>query len=160
MATIDPATAIKLSTKEELSNEEVAAEHYNTLLRGELAAVNAYNIAREKFKTDKGVEIIDQLLYNHKSHIDCLRKLIISKQELPDTDTGAWGSVIELIVKSTKFLGETPLILALREGEDFGLRDYKSLLSTNTPKLKGITIINNNIIPNIKQNIALLNKLL
>lgn len=143
-----------------LDDDAVAAQYLNTLLRGEIAAVNSYDLARKKFATDAAIKTIDKILFNHKSNVDFLKKKIFSKNETPSTNTGAWGLAVELIIKSTKFLGETPLIMALREGEDLGLKDYKYFLSSNVPENKSIHVIKNQIIPNTENNILLLNKLL
>lgn len=102
-------------------------EQLNSFLRGEMAAVETYQLALEKI--DHISTVRDELLVNLKSHQDrvmMLQDAIRAAGGEPATSSGPWGTFAKVIERGAKTLGEKTAVAALEEGEDHGLRDYKS----------------------------------
>lgn len=102
-------------------------DQLNSFLRGEISAVETYQLALEKI--DHISTARDELLVNLKSHQDRVMMLQEAIQQLggePATGSGPWGTFAKTVERGAKTLGEKAAIAALEEGEDHGLKDYKS----------------------------------
>ena len=101
-------------------------DRLNTFLRGEISAVETYQLALARIHHISTVR--DELLVNLKSHQDRVMMLQDAIRELdgePATDSGAWGTLAKTAERSATALGEKAAVVALEEGEDHGLSDYK-----------------------------------
>jgi uncharacterized protein (TIGR02284 family) len=103
-----------------------SVEQLNGFLRGEMSAVETYQLALSKI--DHISTARDELLVNLKSHQDRVMMLQDAIRALggePATSSGPWGTFAKVVEKGAKALGEKTAISALEEGEDHGLKDYK-----------------------------------
>jgi len=101
-------------------------DQLNSFLRGEMAAVETYQMALAKLEISSAR---DDLLINLKSHQDRvagLQDVIIAAGGTPATSSGPWGTFVKAIEGTAKAFGEKAAIAALEEGEDHGLKDYKA----------------------------------
>jgi hypothetical protein len=101
-------------------------EQLNSFLRGEIAAVETYQMALDKL--DKVSTARDELLVNLKSHQDrvmALQDAIAAIGGTPATGSGPWGTFAKAVEGSAKLMGDKAAVAALEEGEDHGLKDYK-----------------------------------
>ena len=101
-------------------------EQLNSFLRGEISAVETYQMALDKL--DKASTSRDELLVNLKSHQDRVMQLqdaIIAIGGTPAKSSGPWGTFAKAVEGTAKTLGDKATIAALEEGEDHGLKDYK-----------------------------------
>ena len=104
-----------------------SVEQLNSFLRGEISAVETYQLALEKI--DHVSTTRDELLINLKSHQDRVMLLQDSIRTLggePDTKSGPWGAFAKIVERGAKAFGEKAAVAALEEGEDHGLKDYKA----------------------------------
>jgi len=105
-------------------------EQLNSFLRGEMSAVETYQMALGKI--DHVSSLRDELLVNLKSHQDrvlMLQDALLACGGTPATSSGPWGAVAKVIEGGATLLGEKATVAALEEGEDHGLADYRSDLS-------------------------------
>lgn len=103
-------------------------ERLNSFLRGEIAAVETYQLALTKQHISAAR---DELLMNLKSHQDRVMMLQDAIEALggqPVSGAGPWGTFAKAIEAGTKPLGAKVAIAALEEAEDDGVRDYESEL--------------------------------
>lgn len=108
-------------------------EQLNSFLRGEMSAVETYQMALDKLPIST---VRDELLVNLKSHEDrvmMLRDAIVTLGGTPATGSGAWGALAKAVEGVANTLGEKTAIAALEEGEDHGLKDYKADLDDLDP---------------------------
>jgi uncharacterized protein (TIGR02284 family) len=107
-----------------------SVEQLNSFLRGEISAVETYQLALEKI--DHVSTARDELLVNLKSHQDRVMLLQESVRALggePATGSGPWGAFAKVVETGAKVFGEKAAVAALEEGEDHGLKDYKDDMS-------------------------------
>lgn len=100
-------------------------DRLNSFLRGEISAVETYQMALAKI--DHISTVRDELLVNLKSHQDRVMMLQDAIRELdgePAIDSGAWGTIAKNVERSASAFGEKAAVVALEEGEDHGLTDY------------------------------------
>lgn len=98
----------------------------NKFLRGELSAVETYRQAIERLGN---TTYATDLLENRRSHeqrVEMLRNQILRLGGQPADDSGAWGGFAKLIEGGAKLFGEKAAVAALEEGEDHGLKLYRS----------------------------------
>jgi hypothetical protein len=102
-------------------------DQLNSFLRGEMSAVETYQMALGKLDATSTAR--DELLVNLKSHQDrvrALRDAIVAAGGQPAEGSGPWGAFAKMVEGAAKTLGEKAAVSALEEGEDHGLKDYKT----------------------------------
>lgn len=108
----------------------------NSLLRGEISAVETYDQALEKLDDDAAVSSqLRECRSSHEERVDILRREVTRLGGEPSDESGAWGTFAKLVEGSAKTFGKAAAIAALEEGEDHGLKQYRDEL----PKLDGST---------------------
>lgn len=111
----------------------------NSFLRGEMSAVETYQMALGKL--DQTSTARDELLVNLKSHQDRVAQLqdaIIAAGGTPAKSSGPWGAFAKMVEGAAKTLGDKPAVSALEEGEDHGLKDYRSDIDDVDPTCRQI----------------------
>lgn len=99
----------------------------NSFLRGEISAVETYRIAIEKL--DPSSPALAELFACAKSHERRVEKLTDKIRSLggtPDQSSGPWGAMTKALEKGAAVLGDKAAIALLEEGEDHGLKDYRT----------------------------------
>ncbi len=87
----------------------------NSLLQGELSAVETYTIALEKAKSQEVIAVLNECLSDHRSRASQLSPLVSSA-----------GAFAKAVAAGAVVLGEGAAIGSLKEGEDHGLQSYQS----------------------------------
>jgi uncharacterized protein (TIGR02284 family) len=96
----------------------------NSLLRGEISAVETYDHAITHIKD----ESVDDLIANrdcHSKRVDLLSKKIRNQGGDPVESSGMWGALAKLVEGSAALINTKTVIAALEEGEDRGLAQYR-----------------------------------
>jgi uncharacterized protein (TIGR02284 family) len=108
-----------------------AVGQLNSLLRGEISAVQTYDQAIGKLGHDHGPEAAElrRIAQEHGEHAQELRARVRILGGDPDDSAGTWGALVQAIEGASRMLGSAPALKALREGEEHGLRDYRDALS-------------------------------
>jgi uncharacterized protein (TIGR02284 family) len=103
----------------------------NSLLRGEISAVQTYDQAIRKLADEHGPDAAElrRIAQEHGEHAQELRVRVRALGGEPDDSAGAWGSLVQAIEGASKMLGDGSALRALREGEEHGLRDYRDAIS-------------------------------
>lgn len=104
---------------------EKAVEHLNSLLRGEISAVETYRKAMAKVKTPTVRTELAECERSHEIRIGKLRDRVLELGGKPAETSGVWGTLSKLIEGGATALGERPAIMALEEGEDHGVANYR-----------------------------------
>jgi hypothetical protein len=78
----------------------------NSLLRGEMSAIETYRQALEKLK--------DALWHHIEQH-----------GGKPSEGSGPWGTFAKAVEGTAALFGDTAALKALKEGEEHGLKDYE-----------------------------------
>ncbi|RPH56577.1 DUF2383 domain-containing protein [bacterium] len=108
----------------------------NSLLRGEMSAIETYRQALEKIGDEGGfgVEELRALQRDHRDAADALWHHIEQHGGEPSKGSGAWGTFAKAIEGTAKLFGDTAALKALKEGEEHGLKDYEDALgNSNLP---------------------------
>jgi hypothetical protein len=93
-------------------------------LRGELSAVQTYDLALQNLEATEIAGALRQLRDSHNRRVTLIRDRIRSWGAVPSETSGAWGTFARLIQRGADLFGDKAAISALEEGEDHGLRLY------------------------------------
>jgi uncharacterized protein (TIGR02284 family) len=105
------------------TNDKVVSS-LNSLLRGEISAVETYNQAIKHLQK----EPITDLVANrncHSKRVELLKDAIAQHGGTPDATSGVWGGFARLVEKGAALISAKSVIAALEEGEDRGLAQYR-----------------------------------
>jgi len=112
----------------------------NSLLRGEMSAVETYRQALDKLKgsTEPGVPELQTMQRDHRDAADALWHHMERKGKQPSEGAGAWGAFAKAVEGTAKLFGNTAALKALKEGEEHGLKEYRKAIEDDscTPELE------------------------
>ncbi len=131
-------------------------DNCNSLLRGELAAVETYRQAQEKFHGQPEAAALGQLGRGHEAHVAKLTSHIISMGGEPAPSSGAWGAFAQAVEGAAKAFGETSALQALIQGEKHGIGEYEAALENDDVMVEMKTAIRNEFLPALRRNISTL----
>ena len=115
-----------IETMTEKTAERIAV--FDSLLRGELSAVETYRQAYEKFP----LPALKELLASHGDSAVRIRQHIERNGGEGSKSSGPWGAFAKLVEGTAKVLGEAAAFKALKEGEEHGLKEYEEALPQNS----------------------------
>ena len=110
-----------------MDNSKTAVK-MNSLLRGELAALETYRQALEKVHGDPAAAELQRLCDVHAAAVSSLRQRVIVHGGEPDVRSGAWGAFAAAVEGAAKLFGDAAAIAALKQGEKQGIADYEAAL--------------------------------
>lgn len=123
-----------MHTERSSNTTRSSIDSLNTLLRGELSAVETYKQAMERLGDDFQARAeLAECLAGHEDRVQRLRQLVLSLGGTPSTSSGPWGSFARMVEGTAKLLGSKAAIAALEEGEDHGLKEYRDVLEKLDP---------------------------
>ena len=142
--------------------DEKAVDQLNSLLRGELAAVETYEQALRRLN-GPGTELADQLVHfaaEHSRNADLMKARVEALGGQPSGSSGAWGTWAKVVQGSANVFGDGSAIKALKEGEEHGLKDYADALEANELDEMTRRLVENELIPRQRKHIAALDAFL
>jgi demethoxyubiquinone hydroxylase (CLK1/Coq7/Cat5 family) len=113
----------------------------DSLLRGEMSAIETYRMAIEKFagSNEPGVAELQRIQRDHRDAADLLWHQLERKGVRPSEGSGAWGAFAKAVEGTAKLLGNKPALKALKEGEEHGLKEYEEALDDGiSPELQSV----------------------
>ncbi len=120
-------------------------DQLNSFLRGEISAVETYNQAITKLRTTPYASQLEDCKRSHEQRVQLLKEQIRLLGGTPADASGPWGAFAKLIEGGAATVGEKSAIAALEEGEDHGLRDYRSDIAKLDPEVR--TFVEQRLIP-------------
>lgn len=102
----------------------------NSLLAGEISAVETYNQAIDKFSGDPEAIVLADIRREHIASADRLRANVREMGGTPVQDSGAWGTFAKTAEGVGKLLGDSAALKVLQEGEEHGQSEYEEALES------------------------------
>jgi len=158
-------------------------EQLNSLLRGELAAVETYEQAIPKFEDDATmqaltrfasgaaqrlpesqlrdaatVQALTRIAGDHRTSSSMLRDSILSIGGEPDKSSGVWGSFAKTVTGAAKILGPQTVLAALREGEEHGIVEYDKAINNAELSSDCLTMIRGDLLTLCQKHLPVLNQ--
>jgi len=121
--------------------ERPSLDALNTLLRGELSAVETYKQALDKLGEQfEARSALNVCLQSHQDRVQRLKQVVAMMGGTPSETAGPWGAFARLVEGTAKVFGSKAAIAALEEGEDHGLREYRTLVAKMDPTTRRTVI--------------------
>ena len=132
-----------------------SVDELNKLLRGELSAVETYQMAIDKLDRNGAARAeLEACMASHQSRVMMLRDQIVTLGGQPSGSSGPWGAFAKAVEGTAKVFGEQAAISALEEGEDHGLADYKRELDDEDLDVRARSIVVSQLMPAQQQTHA------
>lgn len=131
----------------------------NSLLRGELSAIETYGQALEKFENDTERSALRAIQNDHQNSAARLREHLIDMGAEPASDSGAWGTFAKAVEGTAKLLGESPALAALQQGEEHGVDEYEEALRNDDVMAEIKAVIRQQLLPPLSEHVAALERL-
>jgi uncharacterized protein (TIGR02284 family) len=109
-------------------DENKTIDKLNSLLRGEISAVETYRQAVEKIDEPGIRNMLEENQGMHGRRAQRLRQRIEQLGGTPAESSGIWGAVAKTVEGAATITGDANAINVLEEGEDRGLADYRNSL--------------------------------
>ena len=136
------------------------ADTLNSLLRGELSAVETYYQALAKVGNEAGATDVRRIHDEHRQAADTLRQHVRAHGGNPDTSSGAWGTFATAVEGTAKLFGSAAALKALKEGEEHGVSSYEEALRDGDLPAECQTLIRSQLLPQTRQHITILDRLI
>ena len=135
------------------------AEVCNSLLRGELSAIETYTQAIGKFRSDHERAALQEIRLDHADSAAVICDHLVDMGYIPVTNSGAWGSFAKAVEGTAVLLGQSPALLVLKQGEEHGVDEYEAAL--RHPAVMDVlkTAIRQQLIPALDEHVAALDRL-
>ncbi|MFO0880865.1 MAG: DUF2383 domain-containing protein [Gemmataceae bacterium] len=132
----------------------------NSLLRGEISAVETYQQAEEKFNGESEADSLRTLRREHEQAAQQLRQHINIKGGDASDGSGTWGTFAQLVEGGAKLFGKTAALKALKEGEEHGINSYDSALSDDGLPIECQRLIRDSLLPRCRDHVQTLKRLM
>lgn len=137
---------------------EKDCEQLNSLLRGELSAVETYEQAIPKFEDASTVQALTRIAGDHRTASTMLRDSIRTIGGEPDKSSGMWGSFAKTVTGAAKILGPQTVLAALREGEEHGIAEYDKAINNADLSSDCLTMIRGDLLTLCHKHLPVLNQ--
>lgn len=131
----------------------------NSLLRGEISAIETYTQAIDKFADDPEVVLLKEIRREHIASANRLRDNVRDMGGTPSTDSGAWGAWAKMVEGAAKLLGDTMALKALQEGEEHGVNEYEAALENDEVMRECKDMIRTELLPRQLSHIDVLRRI-
>ena len=137
-------------------------ETLNSLLRGEMSALETYRQAIEKLDDAKapGSAELHSLRRDHRDAADALWHHIEGHGEKPSETSGAWGAFAKAVTGTAKLFGNTAALKALKEGEEHGVKDYEAALKDEHLPAECKNLIKGQLLPKQREHVTVIDNLM
>jgi len=135
-------------------------EVLNSLLRGEVAAGNAYDLVTAKF--DGRAEAVDlqRIRDEHAEAAAVLRERVRQFGGDPAEKAGIWGKLTAAITGTAKLLGPATALGTLKQGEEYGIGQYENVLTDPGVDGEDKDLIRYRLLPRSHRHVADLDRMI
>ena len=120
-----------------MQGKNPVVDDLNGLLRSELSAIETYRQALEKNRNEYGEDArfqqLSQMMRDHEQAATQLREMVQRMGGVAANDSGAWGTWSKTVMGAAKLFGDKSALKALKEGEESGIKDYRSASRDRAP---------------------------
>lgn len=109
----------------DLSNEDI-----DKVLRGEYSAVQSYKQVIDKIEEEPELQELEKFKIHHDLAVEFWKSEARVEGKIPEATSGVWGKAVEAFVGTSKILGNTTALAALKNGEKHGLETYTEMLDS------------------------------
>ena len=129
-------------------------EVLDSLLRGELSAVETYGQAIHKFPDSAAHGKLQDIRADHLESVETLREIIADLGGNPSTDSGAWGGFAKSVEGVAAMFGDSLAMSALKQGEEHGIGEYEDALADKGLDSEVKAVIREDLLPPLRVHLV------
>jgi hypothetical protein len=119
----------------------------NSLLRGELAAIESYAYVLSRFEGQLYQTVLRQIHREHEEAAALLRGMILDRDAEPEADSGVWGYFTTAVAGGAQLFGVQTTLAALIRGERYAARSYQDAIDNQVVSDECLELISNQLLP-------------
>jgi hypothetical protein len=131
----------------------------NSLLRGEMSAMETYKQALDRNDAHSAVEL-RRIETEHSQAADMLRLHIAERGGQPAETSGAWGLWAKAAAGTAQFFGEEAALRTLKRGEEHGVEVYERAMQDANLDPECRMLIRYTLIPQTLAHMSILDRLI
>jgi hypothetical protein len=132
----------------------------NSLLRGEVAAVETYDQVIAKFDGQPQAVELQRIRNEHEESAAVLRERVRHFGGDPAEGSGLWGKVTAAITGTAKVFGPAAALGTLKQGEEYGIGQYENALTDPEIDTEDKELIRHRLLPRCHGHVAALDRLI
>jgi len=136
------------------SNHDHCIEVCNSLLRGELSAIETYDQAVDRYEAEPIAADLHRIRLEHLHSVARLADNIRSMGGTPEHHSGAWGIFTKAVQGTANLFGAQSAVESLRQGELKGQHDYEQALEDEDVMPPCKDMIRQELLPQIKRHLS------
>jgi len=142
------------------SDASTCAEALDSLLRGEISAIETYEQALPKFEGTAHQQSLTTIRDDHAAATQTLREHVQRFDGEPSTGSGPWGAFTAVVTGAAKLIGPQSVLAALKQGEEHGISQYEKSLEADglSPECKNL--VRSDLLPRCREHVAQLDSLI
>ena len=142
-----------------MESTEACIRVCNSLLRGELSAVETYSLAINRYSGKPAVTELQRIRTEHALSAARLSQNVREMGGTPEEDSGAWGVFAKAVQGAANLFGADSALESLQRGEEKGRSDYEAALANDEVMAAHKEVISSELRPRINHHIATLERL-
>jgi hypothetical protein len=131
----------------------------NSLLRGELSAIETYAKTITKFAQEPQIPSLEAIRDEHVNATLLLRENVRSMGGIPRSESGAWGVFAKGVQNAANLFGENSAFQSLQAGEEHGRKEYLDALENEEVLPECKALIRDELLPRTDRHLAVLKSL-
>jgi hypothetical protein len=132
----------------------------NSLLRGELAAIETYQQALNMVGLEDARPELLTMQDDHSHAVTLLTERVIQAGGLPAERSGLWGVWARIVEGMAKWFGKASAMKALKEGEEHGAKVYRDALQNGQLDPDSQSLIQATLLPRTLAHVPALDRLI
>jgi len=132
----------------------------NALLRGEVAAVETYDLVIPKFEGQPQAADLEHIRAEHADAAEMLRDRVRHFGGDPAETSGAWGKFTAAVTGAAKMFGPATALGALKQGEDHGIGQYERAVADPEIATADKELIRVRLLPRCRCHVAELERMI
>jgi hypothetical protein len=132
----------------------------NTLLRGELSAVESYDRVLPEFERCQATAELHRIRDAHSEAVAVLRERVVRGGGVPAEGPGPWPAFVAVVGGAAKALGPATVLRALHEGEVLTAGEYEAALNAGQLDAETAGVVRSQLLPRSREHVVDLDRLL
>lgn len=130
-------------------------KHVDELIRGELSAVQSIDAILGKITDQKEKTELYAIRQDHFVAVDKLSRFAGKdfKEHKLDQTAGPWGTFASAFTGGASFFGDKAALKALKVGEEYGVKEYKTAIDDAAADSNLKQIIQADLLPQLERHI-------
>lgn len=135
----------------------------NSLLRGEISAVETYEQAIPKFddlKVRPMASILTRIRDEHDRAVGVLKGRVTVHGGTPSEGAGLWGAFANAVAGTAKLIGPQTVLAALKQGELHGIGEYEQAVQNENVSAAAQELIRTDLLAGCRDHVVTLERLI